>query len=119
MHKWLNTLITDQLITNKSYYKFGENYEGNEVDNKFKNVTIRKRKLLPLTSEDRLQNLARIYAKVPADSTKKIESAKENFSDIIKQIPPEYYKKFKINYDQSNNIDISEVKYESDDNFNF
>ena len=63
--------------------------------------------------------MARIYAKVPADSTKKIESAKENFSDIIKQIPPEYYKKFKINYDQSNNIDISEVKYESDDNFNF
>ena len=119
MHKWLNTLITDQLITNKSYYKFGENYEGNEVDNKFKNVTIRKGKLLPLTSEDRLENLPRIYAKVPADSTKKIESAKENFSDIIKQIPPEYYKKFKINYDQSNNIDISEVKYESDDNFNF
>ena len=52
-HKWLNTLITDQLIVNKSYYKFGENYEGNEIDNKSKNVTIRKRKLLPSTSEDR------------------------------------------------------------------
>ena len=78
----------NRIIANKLYYKFGENYKGNEVDNKFKNVTIRKRKLLPLTSEDRLENLARIYAKVPADSTKKIESAKEIFSNIIKQIPP-------------------------------
>ena len=60
-----------------------------------------------------------IYAKVPADLTKKIESAKEIFSNIIKQIPPEYYKKFKIDYDQSNNIDISEVKYECDDDFDF
>ena len=41
-HKCLNTLITDQLIANKSYYKFGENYKGNEVDNKFKNVTSEK-----------------------------------------------------------------------------
>ena len=87
-HKWLNTLITDQLIANKLYYKFGENYKGNEVDNKFKNVTMRKRKLLPLTLEDRLENLPSIYAKVPADRTKKIESAKEIFSNIIKQIPP-------------------------------
>ena len=108
-HKWLNMLITDQLIVNKLYYKFGENYEGNEVDNKSKNVTIRKRKLLPSTSEDRLENLPSIYAKVPADHTKKIESAKEIFSNIIKQIPPESYKKFKIDYDQSNNIDIREV----------
>ena len=70
------------------YYKFGENYKGNEVDNKFKNVTIRKRKLLPLTLEDRLENLPSIYGKVPADRTKKIESAKEIFSNTIKQIPP-------------------------------
>ena len=78
----------NRIIANKLYYKFGENYKGNEVDNKFKNVTIRKRKLLPLTSEDRLENLPCIYAKVPADRTKKIESAKEIFSNIIKQIPP-------------------------------
>ena len=82
-HKWLNTLITDQLIMNKSYYKFGENYEPNEVNKKCKNVTIRKRKLLPLTSEDRLQNLPSLYAKIPADCTKKIESAKEIFNKII------------------------------------
>ena len=51
----------------------------------------------------------------PGDRTKKIESAKEIFSNIIKRIPPESYKTFKIGYDQSNKIDISEIKYESDD----
>ena len=30
-------------------------------------------------------------------------------SNIVKQIPPESYKKYKIDYDQSNNIDITEV----------
>ena len=29
---------------------------------------------------------------------------------MIKQIPPESYKKIKIDYDQSNNINIEEVK---------
>ena len=76
----------------------------------------RKRKLLPLTSEDRLKELPSIYSKIPADSTKKIESAKEIFSNIIKRISPESYEKSKIDYDQSNNINISEMKYESDDN---
>ena len=65
---------------------------------------------MPLTLEERLENLPSIYAKVLADHTKKIKSAKEIFSNIIKQIPPESYKKFKIDYDQSYNIDISEVK---------
>ena len=29
--QWLNKLIEDQLIADKSYYKFGENFEGNEL----------------------------------------------------------------------------------------
>ena len=66
-HQWLNKLIEDELIADKSYYKFGENFEGNELKNKFKNVTIRKRKLLPLTSEDRLKDLPSIYTKIPTD----------------------------------------------------
>ena len=114
-HQWLNKLIEDELIADKSYYKFGENFEGNELKNKFKNVTIRKRKLLPLTSEDRLKDLPSIYTKIPTDKFKKVEAAKEVFSNIIKQILPESYKKFKIDYNQSNNIDISESRYESDD----
>ena len=34
-------------------------------------------------------------------------------------MPLESYKKFEIDYDQSNNIDISEVKYKSDDDIPF
>ena len=37
----------------------------------------------------------------------------------MKRIPPESYKKFKIDYDQSNNINISEINYESDDDEEF
>ena len=62
------------------------------MKNKFKNVTVRKRKLLPLTSEDRSSS---IYSKILVDRNKKIESAKEIFSNIIKRIPPESYKKLK------------------------
>ena len=56
-----------------------------------------------------------IYSLVPASKIKKIESAKNIFSNIIKNIPPENYKKFKIDYDQSNNISISEINSDSDD----
>ena len=56
-----------------------------------------------------------IYSLVPANKIKKIESAKNIFSNIIKNIPPENYKKFKIDYDQSNNISISEINSDSDD----
>ena len=54
-----------------------------------------------------------IYSLVHADKIKKIESAKNIFNNIIKHIPPEDFKKFKIEYDQSNDIGISEV--DSDD----
>ena len=48
---------------------------------------------LPLTSEDRLRDIASIYTKIPTDRAKKIALAKDVFSNIIKQIPPENYKK--------------------------
>ena len=80
---------------------------------------MRKRKLLPLTSEDRSKELPSIYSKILFDNHKKNESSKEIFSNIIKRIPPESYKKFKIDYDQSNNINISEINYESDDDEEF
>ena len=115
LHEWLTKLVEDQLKHKETFYTFGQNFENKQAKNKFKNVTVRKRKLLLLTSEDRLKELPSIYSKIPADSTKKIESAKEIFSNIIKRIPPESYEKFKIDYDQSNNINISEIKYESDD----
>ena len=78
-----------------------------------------KKKILPLTSEDRLKYLPSIYTQIPADWAKKVDAAKNVFSNIIKQILPEIYKKFIIDFDQSNNIDINEVKYESDDDISF
>ena len=67
LHQWLNKSIEDQLIANKSYQKFGENFEGNQLKNKFKNVTIRKRKLRLLTSDYRLKDLLSTYTKIPTD----------------------------------------------------
>ena len=115
-HDWLTQLVEDQLKKKQTYYNFGENYENKQSKNKFKNVTVRKRKLLPLTLEGRLKELLCIYSKIPVDRNKKTESAKEIFSNIIKRIPPESYKKFKIDYDPSNNINISEINCKSDDN---
>ena len=108
-HGWLNQLVEDQLKQNKKYYKLDKEYENKELKNKFKNITTRKRKMMLLTSEDRLKETPSIYSLIPADKTKKIESAKNIFSNIIKNIPPESYKKFKIYYDQSNDINISET----------
>ena len=84
-HEWLTKLIEDQLKLNKTYHTFGENFESNELKNKFKNVTIRKRRLLPLTSEDRLKDLPSIYTQISVDRAKKIEAAKKVFSNIIKK----------------------------------
>ena len=59
-----NRMSVLQLKLDKTtYHTFGENYESGELRNWFKNVTIRKRKLLPLTSEDRLKNTPSIYLK--------------------------------------------------------
>ena len=52
-HEWLTKLVEDQFKLDKTtYHTFGDNFESGESKNKFKNVIIRKRKLLLLTSED-------------------------------------------------------------------
>ena len=60
-------LIEDQLKLNKTYHTFGENFESNELKNKFKKVKIRKRRLLSLMSEERLKDLPSIYTQIPVD----------------------------------------------------
>ena len=95
-HGWLNQLVEDQLKQNKKYYKLDKEYENKELKNKFKNITTRKRKMTPLTSEDRLKETPSIYSLIPANKTKIIESAKNIFSNIIKSIPPKSYKKLKF-----------------------
>ena len=108
----LNQLIENQIKLNKTTYQnFGDEYKGNKLKNKFRNVTTRKKRksfstanyfplsshdALRLTSEDRLRDIASIYTKIPTDPAKKIATTKDVFSNIIKQIPPESYKKFKI-----------------------
>ena len=125
-HKWLNQQTEDQIKSNKTTYQnFGDEYKGNKLKSKFRNVTTRKKRksfstanyfslsthdALLLTSEDRLRDIASIYTKIPTDRAKRIAAVKDVFSNIIKQIPPEIYKKFKIDYYQSNNINIEEAK---------
>ena len=58
--------------------------------------------------------MSSICSLLPANKIKSIESAKNIFSNIIKNIP-ENYKKFKIDYDQSNDISIREINSDSDD----
>ena len=115
-HGWLQVLVEDQLKSNENSFEFTQDYENKNHKKKLKNVTIRKKRLLPLTSEDqRLKEMPSIYSLVPANKIKKIESGKNIFSNIIKDIPAESYKKFKIDYDQSYDINISEINSEPDD----
>ena len=45
LHKWLNQLIEDQIKLNKrAYQNFGNEYKGNQLKNKFKNVMTRKKR---------------------------------------------------------------------------
>ena len=108
-HQWISKLIEDQLQADKTYYAFGENFENSRLKKHKSNITVRKRKLYLLTSEERLKDLPSIYTEIPTDRAKKIEAAKEFFSNIIKQVPPESYEKFKIDYDEKNNINITET----------
>ena len=84
LNEWLTKLIEDQLKLKKTYHTFGKNFESNKLKNKFKNVTIWKRRLLPLTSENRIKDLPSIYTQIPAEWPKKIKAAKNIFSNMIK-----------------------------------
>ena len=115
-NSWIKKLIDDQLKNKENYFTFGENFQelepiGNTPKdekirkNPYDNVTTRKRKLLPITSERRLKELPSLYTEISTDQTKKITAAKKFFDKIIKQVPtPE--KRFKIHYNQKDNITI-------------
>ena len=82
----------------------GEKIRKNSNDN----VMTWKRKLLSITSESRLTELPSLYTEISIDQTKKIAAAKKNFYKIIKQVLPTPQKRFKIHYDDKNNITIDE-----------
>ena len=100
-HSWLRNLVDDQLKSNNTF-SFGDYQK-----NKYKNVTKRKKR----HSADYLQylNEPNIYTLVTPEKQNKIESCKKVFSNIMKNIPPESYKKFKIQYDASNDITVDEL----------
>ena len=78
-HEWIIKLIEDQLQKDKTYYTFGENFKNSNLRKKDKlnsNVTLRKRKLNPLTSEERLKDLPSIFTQIPTNHAKRIEAAK-------------------------------------------
>ena len=115
---WIKKLIDDQINKEENYYPFGKNFKEYDLiqtpkdkkirKNPYANVTTQKRKLLPITSNERMKDLPSIYTKIPTDLAKKIEAAKQVFDKIIKQVPSEIYKKFKIDFNEKNNITIDE-----------
>ena len=76
--------------------------------NRYDNVKTTKRKLLPIISERRLKELPSLYTEISTDQTKKITAAKKEIDKIIKQVPPTPKKRFKIHYDEKDNITIGE-----------
>ena len=75
-HQWITKLTEDQLQADKTYYTYGENFENSRLKKHKSNITVTKRKLYLLTSEERLKDLPSIYTEIPADRAKKIEAAK-------------------------------------------
>ena len=51
-HDWLQKLIDDQIKVNNISFSFGQ-YDNNSQKNKFKNVTKRKKRPSPLTSDNK------------------------------------------------------------------
>ena len=86
-NSWIKKLIDDQLKNKENYFTFGENFQelepiGNTPKDEkirktpYDNVTTRKRKLLPITSERRLKELPSLYTDISTDQTKKIVAKK-------------------------------------------
>ena len=105
--KWLQSLVDDALRID-NFFPFGH-YSGYVHDNKFKNVTKRKKrrqKIMPMTWVESEE--PNVNALLPTDKRQSIQSAKKIFSNIIKNVPPENYKKFKIDYTPQENLTLDD-----------
>ena len=77
-HEWIIKLIGDQLQKDKTY-TFGENFENYNLQKQDKfnsNVTLWKKKLNPLISEEGLKDLPSIFTQIPTDQAKKLRRQK-------------------------------------------
>ena len=100
--KWLQSLVDDQLRID-NIHTFG-NYTNDDYQNKLKRTPKKQRMLAPMTwmsSEE--PSIDKI---VPTNKRKAINSAKKIFSNIIKNVPPESYKKFKIEYSPQDSLQL-------------
>ena len=101
-HKWLQSLVDDQLRFD-NIHTFGNYFQENH-QNKIKGTPTKKRRVTPMTwisSEE-----PSIDRMVPTNRRKAINSAKNLFSNIIGNVPPESYKKFKIEYSPQESLQV-------------
>ena len=99
----MQSLVDDQLNID-NVLPFG-NYTKDKQENKFKNDTKIKRmrqKSSPMSWSS--TEKPGINMLLPMDKRQSIQSAKKVFSNIIQNVPPENYKKFKIQYDPQNQL---------------
>ena len=105
--KWLQSLVDDQLRID-NFFPFGH-YREDTHENKFKNVTKRKKKrqtVAPMTWVESEE--PSINTLLPTNKRQSVQSAKRIFSNIIKNIPSENYKKIKIEYSPQNNLTFND-----------
>ena len=102
----MKNLLEEQLQKESDYYKIGKDFQKTKLRG---NIKAGKRKLfIELDELDEIEELPSIFTTIPTDRSKKIRAAQKVFDKVIKQVPSTDCKKFKINYDETNNITIQE-----------
>ena len=102
----MKNLLEDQLQKESDYYKIGKEFQKTKPR---KDIKAGKRKLFyELDELDEIGELPSIFTTIPTDWSKKIRAVQKVFDKVIKQVPSTDHKKFKINYDETNNITILE-----------
>ena len=102
----MKNLLEEQLQKESDYYKIGKDFQKTKLRG---NIKAGKRKLFHELDElDEIEELPSIFTTIPTDWSKKIRAAQKVFDKVIKQVPSTDCQKFKINYDEANNITIQE-----------
>ena len=97
----MKNLLEEQLQKESDYYKIGKYFQKTKLRG---NIKAGKRKLFHELEElDEIEESPSIFTTIPTDQSKKVRAAPKVFDKVIKQVPSTYPKKFKINYDETNN----------------
>ena len=98
----MKNLLEEQLQKESDYYKIGKDFQKTKLRG---NIKAGKRKLFHELDElVEIKELPSIFTTIPTDWSKKIRAAQKVFDKVIKQVPSTDCQKFKINYDEANNI---------------